>query len=87
MNRQAGSNIILAARREDALHKVAAACKVAHSESGSQEGGKYCTVKMDVSNRSEVKNFMNDVPPELRNVDILGANTLVSEIVQLTYIG
>lgn len=69
--------MILAARREDALQEVAAACKTAHQESGIQSGGKFVTVKLDVSDSAQVKKFMDGVPAELKNIDVLGEPTLL----------
>lgn len=71
---KAGSNLILAARREDALREVEAACKKAHQESGVPSGGKFVSVQLDVSDRAQVKSFMNNVPADLKNVDVLVNN-------------
>ncbi|KAG8960903.1 hypothetical protein FRC03_006022 [Tulasnella sp. 419] len=71
---KAGSNVILAARREEALKKVAADCTKAHQESGVQAGGKFFPVKLDVSDRNQVKTFMDDVPADLKAIDILVNN-------------
>lgn len=69
---QGGANVILLARREDALAKVAAACTSAHQESGLQQGGKFATVQLDVSDTKSIANLWSKVPQELRDVDILG---------------
>ncbi|KAG9010712.1 hypothetical protein FRB94_009988 [Tulasnella sp. JGI-2019a] len=71
---KAGSNVILAARREDALKQVATACTAAHKDSGIEGGGRFPTVKLDVSDRSQVRTFMDNVPTELKDVDILVNN-------------
>ncbi|KAK0459707.1 uncharacterized protein EV420DRAFT_285040 [Desarmillaria tabescens] len=69
-----GSNIILVARRADALKKVADACAVAHKESGLQQGGKFASVQLDVSDKAQVATLWDKVPQDLRNVDILVNN-------------
>ncbi|KAF8329176.1 NAD(P)-binding protein [Cantharellus anzutake] len=71
---RAGSNIILAARRTEALKNVAAACEAAHKQSGHQAGGKFATVQLDVSDRVAVGKLWEKVPNDLRNVDILVNN-------------
>jgi 3-hydroxy acid dehydrogenase/malonic semialdehyde reductase len=69
-----GSNIILLARRADALKDVSDACIAAHKESGLQQGGKFATVQMDVSQKDQVATLWDKVPQDLRNVDILVNN-------------
>ena len=60
------------ARRADALSKVSDACFAAHKESGLQQGGKFASVQLDVSDKQQVASLWTKVPQELRNVDILG---------------
>ncbi|KAK0450843.1 hypothetical protein EV421DRAFT_2076323 [Armillaria borealis] len=69
-----GSNVILVARRADALKKVADACTAAHKESGLQQGGKIASVQLDVSDKAQVATLWDKVPQDLRNVDILVNN-------------
>jgi 3-hydroxy acid dehydrogenase / malonic semialdehyde reductase len=69
---QAGSNVILIARRADALKAVSEACITAHKESGLQQGGRFAIVQMDVSQKDQVAVLWDKVPQDLRNVDILG---------------
>ncbi|KAG8712108.1 hypothetical protein FRC11_001013 [Ceratobasidium sp. 423] len=76
---KAGSNVILSARRTEVLAKVKAACEAAHKESGVQAGGKFAAIKLDVSDKNAVANIWNDVPQELRDVDILGKEPQHSE--------
>ena len=59
----------------DALQKVAAECTTAYRESGLQHGGKFVTVQLDVSDRSQIDGLLEKVPAELREVDILGQCT------------
>ncbi len=63
---QAGSNLILLARRADALHKVVEAARAVPG------AGKVAAVQLDVSDKNQVANLWNLVPQELRNVDVLG---------------
>lgn len=69
---QGGANVILLARRVDALAKVAEACKEAHKESGIQQGGKFASIQLDVSDKEQIASLWSKVPAELRDVDILG---------------
>jgi 3-hydroxy acid dehydrogenase/malonic semialdehyde reductase len=69
---QAGSNVILLARRADALRAVADACVQAHAESGQQRGGQFATLQLDVSDKAQVASLWQKVPSELRDVDVLG---------------
>jgi len=69
-----GSNIILLARRADALKDVSDACIAAHKESGLQQGGKFATIQMDVSQKDQVATLWDKVPQDLRNIDILVNN-------------
>lgn len=62
----------MVARRADALKKVADACTAAHKESGLQQGGKFASVQLDVSDKAQVATLWDKVPQDLRNVDILG---------------
>ncbi|KDQ20342.1 hypothetical protein BOTBODRAFT_27764 [Botryobasidium botryosum FD-172 SS1] len=71
---KAGSNLILLARRADALQNVAKACEDARKQSGVQTGGKVATVQLDVSDRAQVAALWDKVPQDLRNVDILVNN-------------
>ena len=72
---QGGSNIILAARRVEALKSVAEACAAAHKESGLQQGGKFATVQLDVGDRKQIASFLDKVPEELRKIDVLGGHS------------
>jgi 3-hydroxy acid dehydrogenase/malonic semialdehyde reductase len=71
---KAGSNLILVARRLDALKVVSDACIAAHKASGVQYGGNFSTVKLDVSDKAQVATLWDKVPRELRNVDVLVNN-------------
>jgi len=64
----------LLARRADALSKVSDACVTAHKESGLQQGGKFASVQLDVSDKQQVASLWAKVPQDLRNVDILVNN-------------
>ena len=65
--------MILVARRADQLQKVAEAASAAHRSSGVQQGGQIAVVQLDVTDRAQVSALWSKVPPDLRNVDILGA--------------
>lgn len=51
---------------------MAEKCHAAHKESGLAQGGKFATVQLDVSDKTQVAAFWDRVPSDLRDVDILG---------------
>ena len=59
----------------DQLQKVAEAAIAAHKSSGVQQGGQITVVQLDVTDRAQVSALWSKVPPDLRNVDILGELT------------
>lgn len=63
------------ARRADALKTVNDACVAAHKESGLSEGGKFASVQVDVSDKTQVAGLWDKVPKDLRDVDILGISS------------
>ncbi|KAH8099494.1 NAD(P)-binding protein [Cristinia sonorae] len=71
---RAGSNVILAARRLDSLKAVAEQCATAHKEGGSNQGGKFAVVQLDVSNKNQVATLFDQFPEDLKQVDILVNN-------------
>ncbi|EKM82699.1 hypothetical protein AGABI1DRAFT_111277 [Agaricus bisporus var. burnettii JB137-S8] len=71
---KAGSNVILVARRQEILKQVADQCLAAHKESGLTQGGKFATVQLDVSDKTQVAGFLDKVPQDLRDIDILVNN-------------
>ncbi|KAJ7046762.1 hypothetical protein C8F04DRAFT_986901 [Mycena alexandri] len=71
---KAGTNILLLARREDALNSVQQACVDAHKASGLKEGGKFANVQLDISDRAAVAALWSKVPSSFRDIDILVNN-------------
>ncbi|EJD44045.1 NAD(P)-binding protein [Auricularia subglabra TFB-10046 SS5] len=71
---KAGSNLILVARRPEALNETVKACTTAHKESGVNAGGKFASLTLDVSKRDQIAGLLNQVPSDLRAVDILVNN-------------
>jgi len=69
-----GANVILVARRVDALKAVTDACHAAHKEAGLSQGGKFASVQLDVSDKIQVAKLWEKVPQELRDVDVLVNN-------------
>ncbi|KAG9318464.1 NAD(P)-binding protein [Chiua virens] len=69
-----GANIILTARRGDALQSVAEQCATAHKEAGVQHGGKFVPIVLDVSDKNQIASFADKIPAELRNIDVLVNN-------------
>lgn len=48
------------------------ACVAAHKESGLDQGGKFASVQLDVSDKAQVALLWDKVPQDLRSVDVLG---------------
>ncbi|KAF7304866.1 Short-chain dehydrogenase/reductase family protein [Mycena kentingensis (nom. inval.)] len=71
---KAGSNVLLLARRADALETVKRACEEAHKASGLKEGGQFAAIPLDVSDRAAISKLFSLVPEPLRAVDILVNN-------------
>ncbi|KAF7294950.1 Short-chain dehydrogenase/reductase family protein [Mycena indigotica] len=71
---KAGSNVILLARRAEALAEVKQACIEAHKASNLQEGGQFAAIPFDVSDRVAIGNLFSLIPTSLRNIDILVNN-------------
>ncbi|KIY69971.1 NAD(P)-binding protein, partial [Cylindrobasidium torrendii FP15055 ss-10] len=69
-----GANVILVARRLEALKQVTEACTAAFKEAGVAQGGKFAAVQLDVSDRNQVATLWDKVPSDLRDVDILVNN-------------
>lgn len=63
---QAGSNLILLARRKEALDAIVAA-----SLEASKGTGKVVGLQLDVSDKKQVAGLWDKVPSDLRNVDVL----------------
>jgi Short-chain dehydrogenases of various substrate specificities len=64
--------VILLARRAEALKMVSDACIAVHKASGLQQGGKFTTVQMHVSDQTQIATLWDKVPQDLRTVDVLG---------------
>jgi 3-hydroxy acid dehydrogenase/malonic semialdehyde reductase len=71
----------LVARRTEALQEVAKACADAHKQSGLQDGGRFATIQLDVSDKAQVASLFDKVPKELRDIDILGRPTFSAEVI------
>ncbi|KAG6911513.1 hypothetical protein DXG01_014587 [Tephrocybe rancida] len=69
-----GANVILVARRADALKTVTDACIAAHKESGAKQGGKFANVVADVSDKAQVASLFETVPQDLQDVDVITVN-------------
>ncbi|GAA5843888.1 hypothetical protein JCM3766R1_005953 [Sporobolomyces carnicolor] len=69
-----GANLILTARRQQALDQVAELAKHAHKEGATGKGGNFVTLTLDVSDRNAVKGLLDRIPAELRDIDILVNN-------------
>lgn len=64
---QAGSNLILLARRLEPLQKVVQAAKAAQPPGGHVVG-----IQLDVSKKEQVNSLIKQIPQEVQDVDVLG---------------
>ncbi|KAL9940615.1 hypothetical protein V8E36_000103 [Tilletia maclaganii] len=72
---KAGTNVILTARRKDALEAVKKECEAANAEGQSGKGGKYEVITLDVTKRDEIDALLGKLPDWGRQVDILINNS------------
>jgi NADPH:quinone reductase-like Zn-dependent oxidoreductase len=73
--------LILTARREDALKEVKKEIE------GFAKGVKVHVVKLDVSNVSEIGQFVGNLPAEFKEVDVLVNNAYVPRYEHLFFVG
>jgi 3-hydroxy acid dehydrogenase/malonic semialdehyde reductase len=66
---QAGANLVLLARRTDALQKVAEACQSASANIKVATIGQF-----DVGDKAQVAGLLEKIPQDLRQVDVLGTH-------------
>jgi 3-hydroxy acid dehydrogenase/malonic semialdehyde reductase len=52
---QAGANLVLLARRNEALQQVAEACKAAHSQANVSAGGQIASIQLDIADKAQVQ--------------------------------
>jgi len=69
-----GANLVLLARRAEALKQVADACIDAHKDAGVQAGGQVTTIQVDVSDKAQVSSVLSKIPDDLRAIDVLVNN-------------
>lgn len=73
-----GTNVILCARRKDALDTVVKECEEAYKAQGSvagSNGGKFAAIVMDMRNRKSMDNILPSLPEwAFSKVDILVSN-------------
>jgi len=74
------SNLILCARRKDRLEQLSA-------ELTNKQGIKILTVELDVRDKNEVENQINNLPEEWKNIDILVNNAGLSRGLDLLHEG
>ena len=71
--------LVLTARRIDTLKQIAEEIK---EEVG--EGVKVLPVKLDISSPREVNNFVDSLPSEFKEIDVLVNNAYVQDVVLMT---
>lgn len=69
---RAGANVVLAARRAEALAKIQAQCEEANKQGATGHGGKYASLVIDMRQREQIDAAMGKLPTWAANVDILG---------------
>lgn len=67
-----GANVILTARRADALAEALKECEQANKAGGSGAGGKYATLELDMRDRKALDAVLNKLPVWAKEVDVLG---------------
>ncbi|KAK0543191.1 hypothetical protein OC846_006230, partial [Tilletia horrida] len=72
---RAGANVILTARRAEALEAVKKEAEQANAQGQSGAGGKYATITLDVTKRDEVDSLLGKLPEWGSQVDILVNNS------------
>ncbi|CAD6884032.1 unnamed protein product [Tilletia controversa] len=72
---RAGANVILTARRLDALEAAKQECEAANAQGNSGAGGKYAVITLDVTKREEVDGLLAKLPDWASSVDILVNNS------------
>jgi 3-hydroxy acid dehydrogenase/malonic semialdehyde reductase len=72
-----GANVILCARRKDALDSAVTECQEAYKaqgESAGTKGGKFTSIVMDMRDRKSIDSVLSSLPQWASTVDILVAN-------------
>lgn len=72
-----GANVVLCARRKDALDSAVKACQEAYKAQGSaagSKGGNFAAIVMDMRDRKSIDNILPSLPDWAKKIDILVAN-------------
>ena len=70
---RAGANVVLTARRADALSAVQRQCEEANQQGKTGHGGKYASLSVDMRKRDDLDALLGKLPEWAQNVDVLGA--------------
>ncbi|EPQ29781.1 uncharacterized protein PFL1_02454 [Pseudozyma flocculosa PF-1] len=71
---RAGCNVVLTARRADALAAAAQQCADANRAGQSGAGGNFAAITLDMADRAQLDGLLGQLPDWARNVDILVNN-------------
>lgn len=72
-----GANVVLCARRKDALDSAVQDCSEAYKAQGSvagERGGKFAAIVMDMRDRKSIDNIVHTLPDWASKIDVLVAN-------------
>lgn len=72
-----GANVVLCARRKDALDSAVKDCQEAYKAQGSvagDKGGKFAAITMDMRDRKSIDSILSSLPDWASKIDILVAN-------------
>ena len=71
---RAGCNVVLTARRADALTAAAQECATANQQGQSGAGGNFAAITLDMRDRKQLDSVVHNLPEWAKNVDILVNN-------------
>lgn len=71
---RAGANVVLVARRQQALDAAVEECKAANQESKEGKGGQYASLVVDMRKREDLDALLGKLPDWAKKVDVLVNN-------------
>ncbi|GAC72993.1 predicted dehydrogenase [Moesziomyces antarcticus T-34] len=71
---RAGCNVVLTARRAEALSQAATECSLANQQGQTGAGGNFAAITLDMRDRTQLDGLLASLPDWAKNVDILVNN-------------
>ncbi len=71
---RAGCNVVLTARRAEALSQAATECSLANQQGQTGAGGNFAAITLDMRDRTQLDGMLASLPDWAKNVDILVNN-------------